>query len=93
MKDIKSMTIEDITYTIEWFLEVDLKFLALCTGLSAANLKYACIWCKCPSEDRHDITKKWSINDVEKGARTIDEIQKLSALPNHKRKQEVGEKY
>ena len=92
MKDIKSMTIEDITYTIEWFLGADLKFLALCTGLSAANSKYAYIWCKCPSEDRH-ITKKWSINDVEKGARTIDEIQKLLALPKHKRKQKVGEKY
>ena len=59
----------------------DLKFLALCTGIGAANSKYACIWCKCPSEDRHDITKKWSINDVKEGARTIDEIKKLSALP------------
>ena len=68
-------------YTIEWFLGADLKFLALCTGVGAANSKYACIWCKFPAEDRHNITMKWSVNDVTKGARTIDEIKLLSALP------------
>ena len=97
IKDIKSITIEDITYTIEWFLSADLKFLALCTGIGAATSKYACIWCKCPSEDRHDIKQKWSINDVEEGARTIAEIQKLSTLPikRYKSKHEASdhEKY
>ena len=34
-----------------------------------------------PLEDRHKITMKWSVNDVTKGARTIDEIKLLSALP------------
>ena len=51
------------------------------------------MWCKCPAEDRYDITKKWSINDVEEGARTIDEIKKLSALPKHKSKVKANEKY
>jgi len=93
IKDIKSIVINDIEYTIEWFLGADLKFLALCTGIGAANSKYACIWCKCPSEDRHDITIKWSINDMKYGARTIGEIQKLSALPKSKSKNETNEKY
>ena len=93
IKDIKSITIEDITYTIEWFLGGDLKFLALCTGIGAANSKYACVWCKCPAEDRHDIKKNWSINEAEKGARTIDEIQKLSKLPKRKSKDKETETY
>ena len=65
-KTSKHIVIDGTEYTIEWFLGADLKFLALCTGVGAANSKYACIWCKCPSEDRHNITKKWSVNDVTK---------------------------
>ena len=67
IKDVKSMVIDDTEYTIEWFLGADLKFLAFSTGLSAANSKYTCVWCKCPSADRHDITQQWSINDIKEG--------------------------
>ena len=33
IKDIKNMVIDGMEYTIEWFLDRDLKFLALCTGV------------------------------------------------------------
>ena len=63
-----------------FFFGADWKFLALCTGIEAANARYSCIWCKCPSEDRYDIRKTWSFKNIEEGARTIEEIQRLSAL-------------
>ena len=66
------------------------KFFFTCTGVGAANSKYACVWCKYPSEDRHNITMKWSVNDVTKGARTIGEIKLLSALPKSR---STDEKY
>ena len=34
---------------------------------------YSCIWCKCPSDKRHDLSKEWSISDVNKGARSTSE--------------------
>ena len=39
---------------------------------------YACIWCTCPRVDRPDMTKEWSIKDVSKGARTIEENLQIS---------------
>ena len=51
IKMIHGIEINEIKYAIEWFFTADLKFLALCTGLEAANSKFACVWCKCPSED------------------------------------------
>ena len=81
IKVTNNIMVDETEYTIEWFLGADLKFLALCTSIGGANSKYACIWCKCPSADRHDIKRKWSINNITEGARTIDEIKFLSALP------------
>ena len=43
-------------------------------GIEAATAKYFCIWCKCPAEYWH-ISGTWSIEDVENGAWTIEEIQ------------------
>jgi len=44
-------------------------------GIDAANATYACIWCKCPTHERHDISKEWSLTDPDKGARSINKIQ------------------
>ena len=39
------------------------------------------LWCKCPSGDCHDATKKWSVTDAENGvARTIAEIKECARL-------------
>ena len=67
--------VDGIKFTLEYFFCADWKFLALCVGIDAANATYACIWCKCPTCDRHDIKKTWSITNPDKGARSIEEIQ------------------
>ena len=72
------ITINDFTFKIEYFLGGDWKFLAICLGLKAANACYSCIWCKCPSDERHDLHKKWSLTDAQKGARSVEEIKQLS---------------
>ena len=53
-------------------------------GTEAANSRFACIWCKCPSEDRYDVTKKWSIQNENEGARTIENIIQCAKLPKTK---------
>ena len=57
-----------------FFFCSDLKFLAIACGIESATATYACIWCKYPSYERHDMSKKWSITDTQKGARTTEEI-------------------
>ena len=76
MKLIKSISIDGHEYNIKFYLGADMKYLAICLGIQAANSTYSCIWCKCPADERHDTSKSWC--SVDEGARTIDEIQKLS---------------
>ena len=77
IKILQSITIDGITFTVDFFLGADWKFLAQIIGLQAATAKYFCIWCKCPAADRH-IPGTWSIEDTKKGARTTEEIQTLA---------------
>ena len=63
-----------------FFLGSDWKFLALVCGLESTTCQYACIWCKCPKQQRFDMTMCWSITNVTKGARTVHEIQEMSKL-------------
>ena len=84
IKNTTSITVNDLTFEIEYFLGGDWKFLAISAGLKAANSCYPCVWCKCPNTDRHDLSKTWSIFDGAKGARTIAEIQKLSKSAHKK---------
>ena len=72
----KSITIEGHKFNIEYFLGADMKFLAICLGIEAANATYLCIWCKCPAADRHNTSNSWC--SIEDGARTVEEIQKLA---------------
>ena len=69
-------------YKIEYFLSGDWKFLAVITGLNAANAEYSCIWCKCKSAERWNMEKEWSITKAENGARTVDEINSLRSKPS-----------
>ena len=45
---------------------------------------YSCVWCKCCTGDRWDMTKSWSFTDTSQGARTISEIETLSKKPASK---------
>lgn len=78
MSNLQEISAHNCTYKLEYFLGGDWKFLALICGLGRANEDYACVWCKCPRQQRWDTSKKWSINDPTFGARTIEEIAKFS---------------
>ena len=90
IKEIHSVQVNEVQYTVVWFFTADLKFLALCSGIEAANSRFACIWCKCPSESRYDTSKKWSVTNTEQGARTIEEIQELAKLRKNKDNEKYG---
>jgi len=66
IKNTTSITISDLTLEVEYFLGGDWKFLAICSGLEAANSCYSCVWCKCPYTERHNLLKTWSISDGRK---------------------------
>ena len=84
-ESLASITIDGVTFEIEYYLGGDWKFLAMATGIDSATSMYACIWCKCPTAERANTTtaeranttKKWSITDTSKGARTIEENVQL----------------
>lgn len=70
----ENCAVDGESYELEFCLGGDWKFLALVCGLNAANSDYSCIWCKCPSVNRWDMTKVWSLTSTANGARTVDEI-------------------
>ena len=82
-KNCDVIQVDGKQYNIEFYLGGDLKFLAIVCGIEAANAEYACVWCKCPKDKRDDMTMEWSLTDVSKGARTIEEISEKSALGKH----------
>ena len=82
MSNLKEITVNSHKYSIEYFLGGDWKFLACVCGLGATNQNFSCIWCKCPRNERFDISKKWSITDKSLGARDLQEIGKYANLSN-----------
>ena len=84
MESLKSITVNDITFDIEYYLGGDWKFLAMATGIDSATSNFACIWCKCPTDQRANTIRKWSITDPGQGARTIEENIKLASRSTSK---------
>ena len=78
MESLKSITVNDITFDIEYFLGGDWKFLAMSTGIDSATSTFACIWCKCPADLHSNTVRKWSVTDTDQGARTIKENIRLA---------------
>ena len=75
----QSLCINKTTYSLEYYLGGDWKFLAMATGIDSASSEYACIWCKCPALERHITDEKWSITDIECGARSIGENIRIAS--------------
>ena len=73
VQTLTSITINGYSYSIEYYLGGDWKFLAMVTGIDSASSNYACIWCKCPMLERHITDVKWSMFDPKYGCRTIEE--------------------
>ena len=88
VSSLVQITVSGITFDIEYYLGGDWKFLAECTGIDSASSEYACIWCHCPSAERHLTAVKWSITDTELGARTIEET--ISFVRNRKKEFNVS---
>ena len=77
---LTSVEINGETIEIEKYVGGDLKFLNQVTGIAGFGADFSCLWCKCHKLDRADIEKDWSMTDVSKRARTVDEITKFSQL-------------
>ena len=78
MELLTEITLDNITYPLEYFLGGDWKFLASVCGIGGANADYACIWCLCPKLKRYDISKVWSLLDPDCGARNLEQIKNYS---------------
>ena len=90
INNLKSLTVNNVLYDLEFYFAADMKFEAICIGIESASSTYSCIWCKCPAMERHDITKTWSATNPDEGARTIKEIQELSKIKKHKNSAKYG---
>ena len=78
MELLTEITLDNITYPLEYFLGGDWKFLASVCGIGGASADYACIWCLCPKLKRYDINKVWSLLDPDCGARNLEQIKNYS---------------
>ena len=78
VKDLEMIQVLDHSFSLEFYLGGDWKFLAMITGIDSATSTHACIWCKCPSLERYDSSQTWSISDPAHGARTIEENTLIS---------------
>ncbi|RNA32675.1 hypothetical protein BpHYR1_027990 [Brachionus plicatilis] len=77
LRQIEHLTLNNKRVNLVFYFAADWKMLAQSLGLQSANSKYPCVWCKCCKDDFHDMTKEWSITDVDKGCRTYQEHQKV----------------
>lgn len=76
LKNTKTVVVDERTYNIRYYLGGDLKFLNCVMGLKSNNSKHSCIYCLCPNDQRHDVSKTWNI------LRSIEQI-KACALRKH----------
>lgn len=88
MESLNSVQVGDYTYKLTYFLEADMKFLAMALGIEAANSTYSCAWCKCSSGNRHNITKEWSVTDTENGGASA-EIQECQQIKKRKNNEDL----
>ena len=77
LRHLNSINVDGKEFTVQFYLGGDWKFLALVTGIEAASSNFFCVWCKCPSDQKH-ITGIWSALNPKNGARTTNETQELS---------------
>ena len=78
VKDLEMIQVLDHSFSLEFYLGGDWKFLAMITGIVSATSTHACVWYKCPSFERYDSSQTWSISDPAHGARTIEENTLIS---------------
>ena len=77
MSKLNKVKVRGKSYNIKYFLGGDWKFPTCVCGLGGANQEYACIWCKCPHNQRH-IKRVWSLSNSFQGATSLEEISKFA---------------
>ncbi len=70
---INEISFEDKTFKIEKFLGGDWKILAILAGINSAHSHYSCIHCTCKKDEFYNTNIDWSISDINKGARSLEE--------------------
>ena len=85
VQTLTSITFDGMNFPIEYFLCSDLKFLAIICGIESATCKHACIWCKCPASERHNMKAEWSFTGNGACSIIISEIQICCKQPKAKR--------
>ncbi len=81
LEDIKTIIIEEREFKIKWEQGGDLKWLANCNGINAANSHKPCVWCTWDSSKPLDIAARWPIDGRthETGAKKLNsDIQTAS---------------
>ena len=51
VKTMSTISVNGVTFSVEFFLGADWKFLALTIGIKSASAKHFCIWCKCTDKE------------------------------------------
>ena len=87
---LKQIEVGQDTFSVDYYMGCDWKFLASITGIDSASSTYSCIWCKCDHGEQYDPDKEWSVTDSSKGARSVEEIVEYAALPRSKQKFNVS---
>ena len=72
---LKSVTVGNDAFTLEFFLKGDWKFLATTYGIGPANQDHTGIWCHCPRLMHSDTSKQWPLVDPDNGSRIIETIK------------------
>jgi hypothetical protein len=83
------LTIGRNLYHLNFFLCGDLKFLLIVLGLKDATSEYACPWCFVRKDERGNPNLKWSINDVQAGARALSSDGRLCCRGDSNRSKTV----
>ena len=78
---LDTVTVGEKVIEIEKFLGGDLNFVNQVTGIGGFASTFSCLWCKCPKQDRADMSKDWSMTDVSKDARTVKENTQCAQKP------------
>ena len=81
MSKLNKVKVGGKSSNIKYFLGGDGKFSTCVCGLGGANQEYACIWCKCPHNQRH-IKRVWSLSNSFRGG--LHHWRKFPNLPNQK---------
>ena len=77
MSKLNKIKVGGKSSNIKYFLGGDWKFRAFVCGLGRANQEYACIWCKCPHNQRH-IKRVWSLSNSSQGGSSLEETFKFA---------------